>query len=82
MVWVETVIYVALEVIRALKPRAGANEGLPVKPFWTVVPRGSTRIRIGVVVTIGTLRGYSDADADLSLSVGRGSGEADSSNRS
>jgi hypothetical protein len=65
-----------------MKPRAGANEAVPVKPFRTIVASGSTGIRSDVIVTIGTVRGYSDVDADLSFCFGRGSGEADSSNNS
>jgi hypothetical protein len=74
VLWMETVIYVALEVTSAMKPRASANEDVPVKPLWTVVARGGTVIRSDVIVTIGTFRGYSDLDADLSLSFGGGSG--------
>jgi hypothetical protein len=82
MLRMETVIYVALEVARAMKPRAGANEGVPGKPFWTVVSSGGTAIRSDIIVPIGTIRGYSDFDADLSLCYGSGSGEADSNNSS
>jgi hypothetical protein len=78
----ETVIYVALEVARAMKPRASANEDVPAKPFRTVVARRGTAIRSDVIVAIGTFRGYSDVDADLSHRFGGGRGETDSSNRS
>jgi hypothetical protein len=82
VLWMETVIYVALKLSSAMKPRSSANEDVPVKPFWTVVARGGTVIRSDVIVSIGTLRGYSDVDADLSLCFGGGSGEADSSDGS
>jgi hypothetical protein len=78
----ETVIDVTLKVTSAVIPRASANEAVPVKPLWTVVARGGTAIRSGVIVTIGTCRGYSDADAHLSLGFGRGRREADSGNGS
>src|ERR1035438_9657393 len=74
VLWMETAIDVALEVIRAMKPRASANEDVPGKPFWTVVASWGTAIRSDVIVTIGTFRGYSDLDTDLSLSFGGGSG--------
>jgi len=76
----ETVIYMALEFGSAMKPWAGANEDVPIKPFRTVVARGSTGIGGDVIVTIGTVRSYSDIDADLSLRFGGGSGQADSGN--
>jgi hypothetical protein len=65
-----------------MKPRAGANEAVTIKPFWTVVASGGAVIRSGVIVAIGTYRSYSDFDSDLSLCFGGGSDEADSSNRS
>jgi hypothetical protein len=78
----ETVIHIALEAAGAVKPRAGANEDVPVKPFRTVVAGRSTSVRSGVIVTIGTFGGYSDVDADLSLCFGGVSREAESSNGS
>jgi len=63
----QTVIYVAREITRAMKPRAGANESVPVKPFRTIVAGGGTVIRSYVIVAIRTIRGYSDFDAGLSL---------------
>jgi hypothetical protein len=65
-----------------MKPWAGANKAVPVKPLWTIVASGSAAIRSHVIITIGTVRGYSDVDADLSLCFGGGSGEAESSNSS
>jgi hypothetical protein len=84
MVGMELVIYMALEFGCAMKPWAGANEDVPVKPFRTVVAGGSTGIRSDVIVTIGTVGSYSDIDADLGLRFGGGGGshEADSSNSS
>jgi hypothetical protein len=78
----ETVIHVALEVLRAVKPGASANEAIPVKPLWTIVASGSTAVRSDVIVTIGAIRGHADFDVDLSLCFGCDSGEADSSNSS
>jgi len=78
----ETIIYVALEVAGAMKPRASANEAVPVKPFRTVVASGSTVIRSDVIVAIRTFGGNSDGDADLSLCFGSSNREADSSNSS
>jgi hypothetical protein len=67
MLRMESVVYLATEFAGAMKPRAGANEDLPVKPFWAVVARGSTPIRSGVIVAVGTFRGDTDVDAELSL---------------
>jgi hypothetical protein len=65
-----------------MKPRAGANEAVPIKPFRTIVASGSTTVRSDIIVTIGTIGGYSDVDADLSLCFGGSSGEAESSDAS
>jgi len=74
-----TVIYVATEVIAAMKPRTGTDEDTTGKPFRTVVAGGSTAIRRGVIVPIRTFRGGSDVNADLSLYFGSGHREADCS---
>jgi hypothetical protein len=75
-------IHVALEVVRAMKPRAGANEAVPVEPFRTVVASGSTGVGSRVIVTIGTVGGHSGVDAGLSLCFGSASYEADAGNGS
>jgi len=78
----ETVIYVALELIGPMKPRAGPNEDVPAEPFRTVIAGRGTVIRSDIIVTVGAFRGYSDVNADLSLCFGGGNGEADSGNSS
>jgi hypothetical protein len=81
MLWMESVIYVATELAGAMKPRSGANEDLPIKPFWAVVAGGSTPVRSGVIIAVGTLRGDTDVDADLSLCFRGAYREAAPSNR-
>src|ERR1700722_2394606 len=72
-----------MELIRAMKPWASANEAVPIEPFRTVVAGGGTVVGSGVIVTIRTFRGYSNLDANLSLGCfGSGSHGADSSNSS
>jgi hypothetical protein len=78
----EAVIDVALKFTSAMKPRASANEDVPVEPLWTVVACWGAVVRSDIVVTIRTFRSYSNVDADLSLCLWGGSGEADSSNSS
>jgi hypothetical protein len=82
VVRMETVIHVALELARAMKPGAGTNEAIPVKPFRTVVASGSTGVRSGVIVTIRTVGSHSDVDGGLSHCFGSASREADSNNGS
>jgi hypothetical protein len=76
----ESVIYNATEIVRATKPRPGANEDALTKPLSAVVVRGSTAIGSGVIVSVGTFRGYTDVDADLSFRFGDGYRETASSN--
>jgi hypothetical protein len=73
------IIYVATEVIAAMKPRTGADEDTTGKPFRTVVAGGSAAIRSSVIVPIRTFWGGSDVDADLSLYFGSGHRETDCS---
>lgn len=72
---IETAIYVALEVVRAVKPRASASERTARKPFWAVVAVGRTRIRSVVIITIRAVGGGSNANANADLSLYFGSGD-------
>jgi hypothetical protein len=51
------VVYVAMEIIRAMKPWASADENTARKPFRPVVAVGRTAIRRGVIVTRKGSRG-------------------------
>jgi len=82
VVRMESIVYVALEPARTVKPWAGTNEDSSAKPIWAVVAIRGAAIGRAVVVTIGTVRGRSDFDADLSSRFGRGNREADGSNGS
>jgi hypothetical protein len=75
-----TVIHVASKVVRAMKPRAGANERTTGKPFRAVVAVGSAAIRSSVIVAIRACGSGSnfEADVDLSLRLGSGHRKADS----
>jgi hypothetical protein len=42
---IETVIYMAVKVCTAVKPRASTDEDTTVKPFRAVVAVGSTGVR-------------------------------------
>ena len=77
----ETVIYMARELLGAMKPRASANEDASGEPFRAVVACGSTIIRSDVIVTVRAVRGNADLDADLRLCVGWGSCEAETTSQ-
>jgi hypothetical protein len=78
----EIVIYMALEVGRAVKPRAGANKDSAVKPAWAIVAIGSAAVGSGFKVTVGAFRGYADFDGYLGLSFGRVCSKAETGNSS
>jgi len=80
VLWIETVIHVATEIVTAVKPRAGANEHVSAKPFWSVIARRCTVVRSDVIVAVRTFRGYTDLDLDLSLRLRYGCREATSNN--
>jgi hypothetical protein len=63
----ETIVNVAMEVGRTVKPRAGADENAAAEPFWTVVTGWRTAIRSNVVIAVGAFRSYADTDAHLSI---------------
>ena len=70
--WMETVIHVAAEVVRAMKPRAGADEYAASEPVRTVVAirRASVRVISVVAVRANRSRANSYAHRDLGLRVG------------
>jgi hypothetical protein len=73
---IETVIYMAAKVIRAVKPRASADEDTAGEPFRTVVAVGSTGVRSEVVIAVRACGFGADVDANLSLCFGSGRREA------
>ncbi len=72
--WMVTVVYLAPELARTMKPWARANEDAPGEPFWPVVAIGSAIIGSEVIEAIGTDRLRSDLDADLRFCL-RGSSD-------
>src|ERR1700722_13662770 len=76
----EVVVHVALEMVRAMEPRAGADEDTARKPFWSVVSVGGTAIRRGIVITVRAVRGRSDVYADLGAKLGSGHRKYEPSN--
>jgi hypothetical protein len=66
MLRMETVIYVAVEAFRTMKPWARANENPTGKPLRAVIAVWGAVVRRGIIVTIRTCRRNSDVDAYLS----------------
>jgi hypothetical protein len=60
----KTVIHVALEVVRAMKPRANADEGTTRKPFRAV---GSCTLRVGDRAGWHLVQIYSDGKMPSTL---------------
>jgi hypothetical protein len=58
----ETVIYVAVEALMAVKPGANANEHATAKPLRAVIAIGSAIVRRHVIVAVGTYRLNTDVD--------------------
>ena len=57
VLWVESVIDVALEVGGAMKPGAGTDENAAIEPFRPVVAVGNAVIRSIVIVTVRDRQG-------------------------
>jgi hypothetical protein len=79
---IETVIYMAVKVCRAVKPRASTDEDTTGKPLRAVVAVGSTGVRSAVVVAVGAFGFDADTDADPSLCLRSGRREANYGNSS
>src|SRR5467141_312364 len=65
VMWIETVIHVAVEVVSTVEPRAGSDEHAAVEPLGPVVPVWRAVVWGEIVVTIRASRFYSDIDRDL-----------------
>ena len=64
VMWIETVVHVAVEVAWAMEPRAGSDKDTAVEPLRTVVPVWGATVRRIVEVAIGASRRYPDIDRD------------------
>jgi hypothetical protein len=74
------IIYMAVEVIWTMEPRASNDKDAPaIKPLRAIIAVGSTVIGRNVVVAIGAYRSRADVDADLSLRVRCGDRNPESS---
>jgi hypothetical protein len=81
VMWIEAVINVALELVRAVEPRPGSEEHTAVEPLGTVVPVWGAVVWGDVVVAIraswlcsdikGHLSGCGAGDAERSRNQGR-----------
>jgi hypothetical protein len=76
VMWIEAVINVTAEVVRAVKPRAGSDEHAAVEPLGPVVPIWGAVVWGDVIVAIRASRLRSDIDGHLG---GRGAGDAQKS---
>jgi hypothetical protein len=63
--WIEAVIYVAVEAVWAVEPGAGSDEDASAEPLGPVVSVWSAAIRDVVEVAIWANRCCSDIDGDL-----------------
>ena len=77
---IERVVYFALEVAGAMKPRSNADEYAAIEPFRAVVAVGNAVIGGVIVVAVGAIRGDADFDRDLSLCFGSSCYKEDSRN--
>jgi hypothetical protein len=82
VVGMETIIDVAVETLRTVKPGADADEDAAGKPLRAVVAIRSAVVRCDVVVAVGTHGRYSNFDGYLSLGLRSGDCEAECSQRS
>jgi hypothetical protein len=66
VMWIEAVINVAVEVVGAVEPRAGADEHATAEPLGPVVPVWGTVVWGVVVVAVRASWFCTDIDGDLS----------------
>ena len=76
---VVAVVYVAIEAVMTVEPRAGADEYPVTVPIRPVISVDSTVVRSVVVISVGASGLNTDVDTDLSLGFESGCHQADSS---
>jgi hypothetical protein len=76
---VVAVVYVAIEAVMTVKPRAGADEYPATEPIRPVISVGGAVIRSVVVIAVRTSGLNTDVDTDLSICFESGCHQADSS---
>jgi len=77
VVGIVAVVYLSAEVRGAVKPRSSTNERSAIEPTRPVVAVGSTAVRRGFKVAVGTFRSCADFDTDLSQGLGSACGKAE-----
>ena len=75
VVGVVSVVNVAVEVCRAVEPRASSDEDSAGEPLRAVVAVGGAAVGRGFVVAVGACGSDADAYTDLGLGLGRGRNE-------
>jgi hypothetical protein len=65
VMWIETVINVAVEIVGAVEPGASSDEHATVEPLGPVVPVWRAVVWFEIVVAIRASRFCSDIDRDL-----------------
>jgi hypothetical protein len=81
VMWIETVIDVAVKVVATMEPGAGSDEHAAVKPLGPIVAVWSAVVRRVVVVAIRTSGFWSDIDRDLSGCRARNAEQSDNQGR-
>jgi hypothetical protein len=66
----EAIVYVSVEVLVAMKPRAHSDEDAIVKPFGAVIAGRGAVIGGHVVIAVRAIRSHPDFYADLCLRFG------------
>jgi hypothetical protein len=67
---VVVIVDIAMEVLGAVKPRAGADKDAIGKPLGAIITVGSATVWRHIVITVRTSGGDTDANADLGLGLG------------
>ena len=81
VMWIETIINMAAEIVGAVEPRAGSDEHAAVEPLRAVVPIWGAPVWCVVVKAIRAHRLWSDIDGDLGRCRARDAQQSDKHGR-
>lgn len=74
---IQRVIDVAVEMVGAVIPRAGADEDAVGEPFGSIIAVGRAGVRRRFIVAVGANRSRSDGDAEVGRPAGNGESRQD-----
>ena len=60
MLWMKTIVYMAMKMAGTVKPRASPDENTAYKPLGSIIPVRGTTVRRSIIIAVRTIGSYSN----------------------